>query len=335
MDDKFVTSYEDRFYWDTPENLTVYSYGTQSGWEKYKGNPVLGGKYGTCFDLTVIEEEGKYKMWFSWRPHMCIAYSESYDGMVWSEPVDVLHPNPDSDWDKDEINRPAVIKHDGIYKMWYSGQMKPYTNEGRSVIGYAESADGVHWNRKADTPVMVPDQEWEKNSIMCPHVIYEEDTKLFKMWYSGGGNHEPDSIGYAQSKDGVVWEKTKCNPILVRNEENPWERDKVAGCQTFKWKDFYYMFYIGFIHVDRAAVGVARSKDGITGWERHPLNPIIAPNKGEWDDKAVYKPFVIRQKDRWIMWYNGAMYIPDSEAVVIEQIGVAYLYSDDFNFDII
>ena len=27
----------------------------------------------------------------------------------------------------------------------------------------------------------------------------------------------------------------------------------------------------------------------------------------------------------WIMWYNGAMYIPDSEEIVREQIGVAYL----------
>ena len=36
----FVQRYEDRFFWDTPENLKVYSYGTRDGWEKYQKNPV-------------------------------------------------------------------------------------------------------------------------------------------------------------------------------------------------------------------------------------------------------------------------------------------------------
>ena len=38
------------------------------GWIKYQGNPVLGGQYGTCFDVCVLHEDGKYKMWVSWRP---------------------------------------------------------------------------------------------------------------------------------------------------------------------------------------------------------------------------------------------------------------------------
>lgn len=61
-----------------------------------------------------------------------------------------------------------------------------------------------------------------------------------------------------------------------------------------KWDGWYYMFYIGFIHVDRAAIGLARSKDGITGWERYSQNPIIAPDKGKFDEKAVYKPYVMK-----------------------------------------
>ncbi|MCI9103737.1 MAG: family 43 glycosylhydrolase [Lachnospiraceae bacterium] len=319
----FVTRYEDRFFWDTPENLALYPYGTKDGWKKYENNPVLGGEYGTCFDLSVLKDEGLYKMWFSWRPHECIAYSESRDGFSWTPPVEVLRPNPESEWDADELNRPSVIKKDGIYHMWYSGQMKPYTNEGRSCIGYAKSMDGIHWERFT-SPVMMPDQPWEKNSIMCPHVIYEEENGLYKMWYSGGGNHEPDAIGYAKSKDGRTWKKEAGNPVMANTEE-PWERDKVAACHVLRWKDWYYMFYIGFIHVDRAAIGLARSKDGVTGWERYPRNPIIAPDVGGFDEKAVYKPYVMRVGNRWMMWYNGAKYLPDGEDLVIEQIGAACL----------
>ena len=47
--------------------------------------------------------------------------------------------------------------------------------------------------------------------------------------------------------------------------------------------------------------------------------------KGKFDEKAVYKPYVMKNDTGWIMWYNGAMYIPDSEEIVREQIGVAYL----------
>ena len=153
----------------------------------------------------------------------------------------------------------------------------------------------------------------------------DEIEKIYKMWYSGGGNHEPDAIGYAWSKDGMNWKKYEGNPIFSSDVNVDWERNKTAACHVLKWDGWYYMFYIGFIHVDRAAIGLARSKNGITGWERYSQNPIIAPDKGKFDEKAVYKPYVMKNDTGWIMWYNGAMYIPDSEEIVREQIGVAYL----------
>lgn len=324
----FVTSYEDRFFWDTPENLKLYPWGTKDGWEKDTANPVLGGKFGTCFDLSVLKEDGLFKMWFSWRPKECIAYSESRDGINWSDPVEVLRPREDSWWDKDELNRPSVIKVNGTYKMWYSGQMAPYTNEGRSYIGYARSDDGIHWVRFED-PVMEPDQSWEMNAIMCPHVLYDEEEKTYKMWYSGGGNHEPDAIGYATSLDGINWKKNTGNPVFRSDPGIAWERKKTAACHVLKLKEWYYMFYIGFIHVDRAAIGLARSRDGIAGWERYEKNPIIAPDKDGFDEKAVYKPFVLKDGQGWILWYNGAMYTPDPEEMVIEQIGVARLHREN------
>ena len=65
---------------------------TSAGWVKYDGNPVLGGQYGTCFDVSVLKEEGKYRMWVSWRPKASIALVESADGIHWSQPQIVLGP---------------------------------------------------------------------------------------------------------------------------------------------------------------------------------------------------------------------------------------------------
>src|SRR5215469_16380749 len=117
---------------------------TPAGWEKYSGNPVLGGKYGTCFDISVLKEGDGYRMWFSWRPKASVALVESEDGFHWSTPVIVLSPNKASGWE-DDINRPVVIKQGGVYRMWYTGQWKE-----DSAIGYATSADGITWKRESD-----------------------------------------------------------------------------------------------------------------------------------------------------------------------------------------
>lgn len=66
------------------------------------------------------------------------------------------------------------------------------------------------------------------------------------------------------------------------------------------------MFYIGFCSEMQAHIGLARSHNGINGWQRHPLNPIIGPGPGDtWDRDAVYKPFALPQSHGWNLWYNG------------------------------
>jgi predicted GH43/DUF377 family glycosyl hydrolase len=324
-------SLEEKYaYYETPENTSKYIYGVRGGWKKYEHNPVFGGEYGVCFDVSMMEEKGLYKMWFSWRTKVSLGYCESKDGIHWSNPVVVLSPVENSSWEADELNRPSVLKVGNCYKMWYSGQMQPYMEDGRSVIGYVESADGINWQRIGSKPVLEPGGEWEQHSIMCPHVLYDVKSGLYKMWYSGGSNHEPDAIGYAVSKDGIHWEKYPQNPMFTCVPENLWEQYKVCACQVLEYKGYYYMFYIGHMHEERASVGIARSKDGITNWERFKENPIIAPDKGTWDDLSVYKPFVLRSGRRWMLWYNGAKY--DSKLWAIEKIGLAYLDADNFGF---
>ncbi|GHT55611.1 hypothetical protein AGMMS49982_21690 [Bacteroidia bacterium] len=298
-------------------------------WTKYENNPVLGGAdLGTCFDIAMLQEDGKYKMWFSWRPRKSLAYTESKDGINWSEPTIVLAPNPDSGWEN-EINRPTVIKRDGVYHLWYTGQVwyNDWAKSG-SWIGYATSTDGIHFERKSDKPVLVPEKGWEKeHAVMCPNVEWDADTKLFTMWYSGGEIYEPNAIGYATSPDGLVWTKYKNNPIFSCDKNTEWEHHKVAGGHVFKHNDWYLMFYIGYENEHLARIGIARSKDGITNWERLPTNPIISPTPDGWDAEACYKPFVIYDKaeKKWRLWYNG-------RTGNLERIGLVFLDGEDLGF---
>jgi len=281
-----------------------------AGWIKYKSNPVLGGDYGTCFDISVLKDGAVYRMWFSWRPRASIALVESTDGFHWSTPVIVLAPNQASGWE-DDVNRPVVIKQGGVYRMWYTGQAK-----GHSAIGYATSSDGVVWQRISGKPVLSADQPWEKTAVMCPDVLWDKKAKIYKMWYSGGEQYEPDSIAYATSRDGKVWDKRPDNPIFKADPKIEWEQNKVTACHVVHDGKWYLMFYIGFRDMDHAQIGVARSKDGTSDWHRLQANPIVVPAEGQWDADACYKPYAIFDGKKWLLWYNG-------RRAGAEQIGVA------------
>src|SRR5208337_598596 len=73
---------------------------TSAGWLKAAENPVMGGKYGTCFDISVLKEGETYRMWLSWRPKQSVALVESRDGIHWSEPPRiVLGPRLETGWE--------------------------------------------------------------------------------------------------------------------------------------------------------------------------------------------------------------------------------------------
>jgi len=290
-------------------------------WKKYDKNPVLGGEFGTCFDLCVLKDKGKYRMYFSWRPKKAIAFSESSDGLSWSDPVIVLSPNEDSGWET-EVDRPVVVFERGLYHMWYTGQVLGDTPNSKSWIGFASSLDGITWNRRPH-PVLTPSFGWEKKDVMCPHVIW--DMGMFRMWYSGGEQYEPDSIGYAESADGIHWDKPFPEPVFRADPRFSWEAYKVTGSQVIRRGDHYLMFYIGFKDLHTASIGVARSPNGIDGWIRLPANPILRPTPGQWDADACYKPWAIEEENRWILWYNGRNGAP-------EQIGVATMEGHDLGY---
>lgn len=302
----------------------MMTYGQMNGkWVKHVGGPVLGGPdMGTCFDVFALTEKEGYRLYFSWRPRKSLAVVAGTDGVHWSEPLVILTPRPESGWE-DDLNRNAVVKRDGLYHMWYCGQARGYTK-----IGYATSPDGFNWLRYSDEPVIVPEYPWEGRSVMCPHVMWDEEAQVYKMWYSGGETYEPDAIGYAISTDGVTWKKHPANPIFTPESSMPWEQDKVTACQVDKRDGWYVMFYLGFEDVNTARICMARSRDGITDWQRHPQNPILSPTAGNWDADACYKPFAVwnEVQDKWLLWYNGRNGSP-------EYVGLATHDGYDLGFD--
>ncbi len=271
-------------------------------WVKRASGPVLGGpEMGTCFDVNVIPHgSAKYNMYFSWRPKKAIALARSDDGENWSEPKIVLQFDESSGWE-DNLNRASILYWKGKYHMWYTGQAREY-----SKIGYAVSKDGEHFTRVTTDPVMVPEYNYEGYSVMNPYVLRDEKRKVFRMWYASGETYEPNVICYAESKDGIHWQRSPLNPIFVNGKD--WEQDRIGGCEVHPLPDgSYVMFYIGYSDINTARIGAAVSPDGIRQWKRLAANPIVEPTPDYFDASACYKPSVFRdvENNRWQLWYNG------------------------------
>lgn len=285
-------------------------------WYKYLNNPVIGNEQtGSIFDPNVIKDSnGIYRMYVSWRNKGAIALSTSKDGINWSPLKIVLDKDLSTGWE-DIVNRATVIYKDGMYHMWYTGQ-----SNNISKIGYATSIDGYTF-QKTNTPVIIPEQNWELQSVMNPYVLYDTKEGIFKMWYAAGETYEPDVLAYATSKDGLNWSKYKNNPIFKPNEDKETlDMFKVGACEVHKvTENEYIMFYIGYTDIDTARVFVAKSKDGITNWTRYGKKPIISPTKNNFDSDACYKPSAIwdEEEHKWMVWYNGRSGVKEYIGLVI------------------
>lgn len=290
------------------KTVDMNSIGCAPGWRRYEGNPVLDERYGETYDVSVIKVNGIYRMYLSVRNIRSIGFVESEDGIHWGDMTIILKPRNEFCWEED-INRPIVIKYNDRFYMWYTAIRYFPSDEKisdlQAVIGFATSYDGIHFERE-DQPVLRPDCSWEMGKVTSPHVIFDDDKRKFRMWYSGGGYWEPEMIGYAESLDGIIWSKLAGNPIFNPEPKNYWERKHTEACQVIQLNNWHYMFYIGMEDMYKGTVNVARSCDGISGWERYPDNPILyGGSPGAWDVEAMYKPWIVQDDQRWLLWCNG------------------------------
>ena len=191
----------------------------QTEWVEDPGNPVVEtddpGAWapGGLWANTVVFDGTTYHMWFTGLYEngyaADIGHATSTDGVSWemdqSNPV--LIRGESGAWDENPLIAGAVI-HDGSqFHMWYTA-----TNEVAENIGYATSPDGSVWTKASENPVMETGApgSWDDTWLLATSVIADEGT--YKMWYSGS-NRSVGKIGYAESSDGIAWEKWP-EPVL-------------------------------------------------------------------------------------------------------------------------
>jgi len=100
------------------------------------------------------------------------------------------------------------------------------------------------WRQLADAPLLKPELPWERNCIEAPAVLRRGD-QLF-MFYAGGYNNEPQQIGCAVSRDGILWKRISDEPFLPNGKPGAWNSSESGHPAIFEDADGkVYLFYQG------------------------------------------------------------------------------------------
>ncbi len=180
----------------------------------------------------------------------------------------VLTPTAgDPDQGADNVYAADILKHAGLWWMWYGGQGA----DGHDGIFLARSTDLVTWQKHPTwgDPLPVVDHG-AANHVNDPSVVYVGGT--FYMYYTEAPTGENDQIHLATSGDGVTW--IKQGVVLDVGAPGSWEPSRVGRPSVLYEGGEFRMWYDGQIYGVARHVGYATSPDG-SNWTKHPGNPVV------------------------------------------------------------
>jgi len=217
--------------------------------------PVLGlGELGAFDDNGVTPSsivsigDTKYLYYIGWKPRSTTRMSLtpgvaiSHDGGKVFKRISkapILHQTDSEPYFI--LTAPFVLKDIELWRMWYvSGVEWVHSDLPRYNIKYGSSKDGLHWEQTGH--VCIDFKSHEENALARPCVI--KDNGLYKMWFAYKGNETTYRIGYAESKDGLQWNR---NDQLagMGTSDHGWDSEMVEYAFVIKHKENNFMFYNG------------------------------------------------------------------------------------------
>jgi len=230
--------------WYSGDNVLVSRIGhatSEDGkdWTKDESNPVLDiGDTGTWEEMgvfpmpnSILFEDGEYKMWYggkdgSMPPAYAMGYASSADGRKWTryEQNPVMVPSAPPSFDMFNVVPGPVISDNNLYHMWFSGSSTDYKYQ----IGYATSVDGFNWEKdSSNNPVLEfgSVDTWDFIQAWSGSVLFDSNSQLYKMWYTGG-DFFAGQIGYATAPKDPDYIDNKLNTsIRLHCYPNPFHSD--------------------------------------------------------------------------------------------------------------
>jgi hypothetical protein len=192
----------------------------------------------------------------------------------------------------------------GLFRLFFSGR----DNTNRSHIGYAvvDLSGEPRVLEYSPEPVLAPGELgcFDDNGVTPSCVIWVgERLHLYYIGWNPGSTVRMHLFGgLAVSEDGGrTFERWSRAPILERCPPDPFLNTAPWVVETRGGYRMYYVSGCGWLHRDlpRYHIKVAESKDGLH-WRRDGRVCIDFASERE---NALARPCVVRQGDRWAMWF--------------------------------
>ena len=148
------------------------------------------------------------------------------------------------DLDPFTVSYPCVLFEEGRFRMWYGSNLTwgKEQEEMAHVIKYAESSDGIHWQRSGKIHIGL--EHPGEYAISKPCVIHMDGK--YRMFYSFRASEYSDKyrIGTAWSQDGYSW-KREDNQAGITVSDNGWDSESIEYPNVFRFRNNFFMLYNG------------------------------------------------------------------------------------------
>ena len=225
----------------------------------------------------------------------------------------LIKPNKSLYWSKSHCMIPTPYDlGNGLIKIYYSGR----DEKNRSHIGFSivDLNNGCKVIENSYNPVLCPGELgcFDDNGVTpsCVIDLNEKEIALYYIGWNPGSTVRMHLFGgLAISKDGgKTFKRWSKAPIIERTNLDPY-------LNTAPWvvrnEDHFRMYYVSgkeWINKNtpRYNIKTAKSFDGLS-WDR--LGDVAIDFKNQ-KENALARPFVIKDKDIWKMWfaYKGDSY---------------------------
>ncbi|MGA9392165.1 MAG: glycoside hydrolase family 130 protein [Candidatus Sulfotelmatobacter sp.] len=225
--------------------------------------------------------------------------SASWPFGVWRRLSDspVISPRGDG-WESAGTFNPSVVLRDGKIVMLYRAQDKG----GTSRLGYAESADGIHFTRRSE-PVFSPAEDYEKDGgVEDPRLVQFGGT--YYLTYTGY-NKKDAQLCLATSRDLIHWER---KGVILPAYKGRWNIrwTKSGAIVPEKIGGKYWMYFLGTAKDNNDQVGLASSTD-LLHWTEETDTPVLPVRAGKFDARVAEPgPAPIVTAKGIVLIYNGA-----------------------------
>lgn len=209
----------------------------------------------------------------------------------------ILAPRGTS-WEAAGTFNPSVVIHHGKYVMLYRAQ----DANGTSRLGYADSTDGIHFERRPE-PVLSPEADYEKNGgVEDPRLVRFDGT--YYLTYTGY-NTKDAQLCLATSTDLIQWEREGVIlPAYKGNWNVGWTKSGAIVPEKIDGK--YWMYFLGTTSIKTDEMGLAYSTD-LVHWTEATQTPVLPRRPGQFDSRVVEPgPAPILTKNGIVLVYNGA-----------------------------